>query len=151
MTREEWEQAVEALEICFDNVKTLFLFNKHIIEPYAKDYNHVYTYYYNNIADHLLEKLEILTKWAGTGLDKEVGYDAHLIERIANNLLVGCPRLNYLHKKHVKKAQYEVLKNSLEEFHCRTRKFFSDPGLFCPECEQYLDRIIIINNGTQNG
>jgi hypothetical protein len=85
MEEDEWYCVVEEIRECYESVR---FFNKLVLMVQAGviTAEALYIWCYKEVTDDLLERLEVLVHWAGTGLDLAANYDSYELARLYSSL-----------------------------------------------------------------
>ncbi len=143
MNEEGWNRVVYALRGCYQSVKFLFAIAM-LAEAKILSNDVLCILYYDEITGYLTEKLNLLIRWCGTGLDLAADYDSYKLARIANSLVNLVQKLDAINQKHGVDLEAEGNRAYITRFKELTKEFFSDPGRFSVLSENYVDNYVSV-------
>lgn len=126
MEEDEWCYVVEEIRKCYESIRFL---NKIalLVKADIVTTESLYIWCYKEITEDLLDKLELLVHWVGTGLDLAANYDSYELARIYSNLTSLFEQLNNIHASNGADLEAEGLQLQYDKFKSKTNAFMSNP------------------------
>jgi hypothetical protein len=138
MAEEEWHFIVRQLEACYKSARFLQKL-AHMVQAGTITAEALYICYYEEVTDGLLEKLELLIRWVGTGLDLVANYDSYELARIYSSLTALFEQLNNVHEKYGADLEAEGFKLQYDKFRAKTNSFINNPERYSVLSDDYID------------
>ena len=135
----------DALRYCFESVRLLYKIAL-LVQERIIDTRTLYIFYFDEISGYLTNKLSILIKWCGTGLDLAANYDSYELARATAALIRLLKELNVVHEKHGADLNQEGHKAIVARFEERTKDFLADPGRFDVASDNYIDNYVAVKD-----
>lgn len=143
MCEDEWTRVALALRDCGESVKFLFKIAQ-LVEAHVIDIRLLYVLYYEEVTGYLREKLTLLAKWCGTGLDLAANYDSYELARITTSLSKLLKELYIIHEEHGADLGVEGHKVIMASLEKRTKDLRGDPGRFSVGSDNYIENYVEI-------
>ena len=143
MEEEEWHYCVGELRDCYASVRFIHRLAL-MVQAGILTTEALYIWAYEEITDDLLEKLEVLVRWAGTGLDLAAYYDSFYLARIYSSLINLLEQLNAIHTSGGADLEIEGYDLVYDNFKDRTNEFISDPSRYSIGSDNYIERYVYI-------